>query len=469
MSIQVGVQVKGEVSTPARRPDSSAGTKRLAGWINSVQASGGLQDLMHLEIWLKALSAFLNPEHVPLTASDRADIADRDFAPEARIARRAIQMAEIHAANLLAPGARTHVTAAAHEGEPGVGRRACKRPRGTQSAEEIARIDSLMRLLEVLNDLRVVIDASAAQRHFPHQHYLALGRLYRHSLKDCRYLDMLMSQKFKLQYDLIDNAALNTLVRRIGDDRLRQNVATVLLHLFQLQRILLLPGAAFGGDGTLRHYLAVFALLHEEMSGLCSFIRSRFGKKTEMTTQLRSTVSWICESLRIGARRAIERELAQVAGETSPPAVASKIARACDLLQGCFQGCTVSLAQTFEPWVGWNDLFVPVPASVAAVHKAHRDLWDLRLYVRFLATRSDVSDLEGLVERLVAFREAWLHYFADSDWGEFERLSGILMRARSEREFHELLTEFSSFLETLAEGGTAQTVHAGNRQATSRP
>jgi hypothetical protein len=468
MSVQVGVRGRAGVSTPAQRPDSAAGVKRLAGWINSVQAAGGLQDLTHLEIWLKALSAFLNPEHIPLTATERADIADRNFAAEARIARRAIQTAEMHAANLLAPGARTNGAAAAHEGGPGVESRACRKPLAAQSAEELARIDSLMRLLEVLNDLRVLIDTSAGQRHFPYQHYLALGRLYRHSLKDCRYLDMLMGQKFKPQYDLIDNAALITLVRRIGDDRLRQNVATVLLHLFQLQRILLLPGAAFGGDGTLRHHLAVFALLHEEMSRLCSFIRSRFGKKTEMTTQLRATMSWICESLRISARRAIEKELAHVAGETSPPAVASKIARAYDSLQGCFQGCTVTLAQTFEPWVGWNDLFVDVPASVVASQKVHRDLWELRLYVRFLATRNDVSDLEGLVERLVAFREAWLHYFADSDWGEFERLSGILMHSRSEREFHGLLTEFSCFLETLAEGGTAQTVHAGTRQATPR-
>ena len=461
MSVGHGVQRKGDPFASALRPDSAAGLKRLSNWINCVQESGRLEELTHLEVWLRALSAFFNPEHLPLTVAERADIADRDFAAEARIARGAIQAAELHAANLLTSVSRSSDSAAGDGGAPD-GSVASLKSVALPTPEEQGPIDSLMRLLEVLNDLRVLIDMSAARRHFPYQHYLALGRLYLHSLKDCRYIDMLTGQKFKPQYDLVENAALNTLLRRIGEDRLRQHVATVLLHLFQLQRFLQLPGAAFGGEGPLRHYLAVFTLLHEEMQRLSSFIRSRFGKKVEITTQLRSTMGWICESLRINSRRAVEHELALVAGETSAPVIASKMARAYDLLQGCFQGCTVSLAQTFEPWSGWNDLFADVPDSVIAAHKVQRDLWDLRLYVQFLIGRSDVSDLEGLMDRLAAFRETWLQHFADGDWGEFERLSGILIHARSEREFHEMLCGFSSFLETLAKWGTAQHVPVGS-------
>jgi hypothetical protein len=467
MSVRQGARRKGDAFASALRPDSAAGLKRLSNWINCVQASGRLEELARLEIWLRGLSAFFSPEHIPLTAAERADIADRDFAAEARVARRAIQVAEFHAANLLSPAP------GIGNGMPGIGEVSEKsRSRGKAAAlptpEEQGPIDSLMRLLEILNDLRVLFDTFPARRHFPYQHYLALGRLYIHSLKDCRYIDMLTAQKFKPQYDLVENAALNTLLRRIGEDRLRQNVATVLLHLFQLQRVLQVPGAAFGGEAPLRHYLAVFALLHEEMQRLGSFIRSRFGKKAEITTQLRSTMGWICESLRVGARRAIEHELALVAIETSAPVMASKMARSYDLLQGCFQGCTVSLAQTFEPWVGWSDLFADTPASAIASHKMHRDLWDLRLYVQFLIGKSNVSDLEGCMERLVAFKETWLQYFADSDWEEFERLSGILVHARSEREFHEMLCGFSSFLETLAEWGTARPVHAGSARPSPR-
>jgi len=462
MSVRHGVRSQGDPFASALRPDAAAGMKRLSNWINAVQASGRLEDLTHLEIWLKALSAFFNPENVPLTATERSDISDRSFAAEARIARRTIQMAELHAVNLLASGPNGGDSPAGDGGVPGRAHTRAKAAAAVPTAEEQGPVDSLMRLLEVLNDLRVLIDTSAAQHHFPFQHYLAVGRLYRHSLKDCRYLDMLTGQRFKPQYDLVENAALNALLRRIGEDRLRQHVATVLLHLFQLQRLLLLPRAALGGGGPLRHYLAVFALLHEEMLRLCSFIRSRFGKRAEMTTQLRATMGWVCEALRNNARRAIERDLALVASETSAPAVASKMARAYDLLQGCFQGCTVSLAQTFEPWVGWDDLFVNVPASTIAAHKVHRDLSDLRLYVQFLIGKSDISNLEGLMERLVAFRETWLHHFADSDWGEFEHLSGILIHARSEREFHEMLSGFSLFLEALAEWGTAQSPQVGS-------
>ncbi len=465
MSVRRGVQVKREPVASARRPDSAGGAKRLSNWIDCVQASGRLEDLAHLEIWLRALAAFFNPDHVPLTVTERADITDRNFASEAYIARRAIQVAELHAASLLTPASRGGDGTAGENGdsdEISAGRKAAVLP----TPEQQAPVDSLMRLLEILNDLRVLLDMFPARRPFPYQYYLAAGRLYRHSLKDCRHVDMLMERKFKLQYDVVENAALNTLLRRIGEDRLRQNVATVLLHLYQLQRLLQLLGAAFGGEAPLRHYLVIFALLHEETQRLCSFIRSRFGKKADMTTQLRSTMGWLCESLRISARRAIEHELALLAVETSAPVIASKMARSYDLLQGCFQGCIVSLAQTFEPWLGWNDLFADTPASAIAAHKVHRDLWDLRLYVKFLIGRSDVSDLEGLMERLASFRETWLQHFVDSDWGEFERLSGILIHARSEREFHEMLCGFLSFLETLAEWGTARPAHSGGaRQA----
>ncbi len=465
MSARHGVQAKGEAVAPTLRPESAGGARKLSHWIDSIQASGRLDDLAHLEIWLRALAAFFNPEHIPLTVTERADITDRSFAAEAYIARRAIQAAELRAANLLTPVPDSRERTADGAGVSGP-RRARGRSDALPAPEHQAPVDSLMRLLEILNDLRVLLDAFPAPRHFPYQHYLALGRLYLHSLKDCRYVDMLLEQKFKAQCDVVENAALNTLLRRIGEDRLRQNVATVLLHLFQLQRLLQLPGAAFGGEAPLRHYLAVFALLHGEMQCLSAFIRSRFGKKADLTTQLRSTMGWICESLRIGARRAVEHELALVAVEPSAPVIASKMARSYDLLRSCFQGCIVSLAQTFEPWLGWNDLFADLPASVIAAHKVHRDLWDLRLYVKFLIGRSDVSDLEGLMERLVSFRETWLQSFADSDWGEFERLSGVLMHARSEREFHEMLCGFLSFLEALAEWGTAQPVQAvAGRQA----
>ena len=455
-----GVQVRGEPVAPVLQPESAAGVKRLSNWISHIQVSDRLEDLAQMEIWLRALAAFFNPEHIPLTVTERAEITDRSFAAEACIVRRAIQAAEFHAARLLSPvpdsGGRMAGDAGASD--PGrTGRRLTALP----SPEQQAPVDSLMRLLEILNDLRVLLEAFPAPRHFAYQHYLALGRLYQHSLKDCRYVDRLLEQKFKPQYDVVENAALNALLRRIGEDRLRQNVATVLLHLFQLQRFLQLPGAAFGGEAPLRHYLAIFALLHAEIRCLSSFVRSRFGRKGVLTTQLRSTMGWICESLRIGSRRAIEHELALVAVETSAPVIASKLARSYDLLQSCFQGCIVSLAQTFEPWLGWNDLFADLPASVIAAHKVHRDLWDLRLYVKFLIGKSDVSDLEGLMERLVSFREMWLQQFADSDWGEFERLSGVLMHARSEREFHEMLCGFLSFLETLAEWGTARSARAG--------
>ncbi len=435
--------VTGEVRSRADRSSAHAvgfGKARLSDWIASVKASGRLEDLISLEIWLRALRAFLTPAYLPLTDAERAEIVRRDFAAEAAIVRRIIRHAESDAATLLTVG---QLPAA---GETSV----------EYSLGELSRLaghaESLQNLLEVLNDLRVLLDSIPAGQAFAYQHYLAVGRLYRHSLRNSRHITLLLHERFKPQYDRVENAALSSILHRI-EDGTRQRVALVLLHLFQILRHLRVVAAGLTEDGPIRHCLALFALVHEDSHDLRTLIRLRFSGSKALWPEPQQALEWIFDYTKSVVRFVAHEELASATLETSPAAVALRMSRAHDTLRYAVQGCVISLARSFEPVVSPGDLFGPVPEAAVATIRLHRELWEIRRMVRASLAGGAAFQADRMMVRTSSFREAYLHRFSETDWQEFERFSGGLLQSRNQSDLRRLLAEFSDFLEALSDAG----------------
>jgi hypothetical protein len=280
---------------------------------------------------------------------------------------------------------------------------------------------------------------------------VAVGRLYSHGLKGCRFVDMILGQKFKPQFDRVEDPVLGGLLHRIGKDDLRQKSALVMLHLYQGMRRLRFLSAGLTGDGPIRHYLALFAMLDDEMGQIGTFIRTRIQRRPSLDHSVQASLDWICDALRKTARRVRDHDLVLVARETSPPAVAVRMAKAHDALRSCLQGCVLSLAQSFEPSLSWADLFPAPLESELSAHRLEQELYRLRRYIRGLMSRREPALLDRLMGKLNSFREMAQPHFADERWMEFERLSGALLHSRSPRESGDLLDGFIRFLDGLAE------------------
>ncbi len=423
-------------STPA----VGSGKARLSDWIALVKASGRLETLVTLEIWLRALKAYLTPAFVPLTQREREEIVRRDFATEAAIVRRIIEQTESDAAIALTVGE-----------PPGSDRTSTEFSLGALG-RLAGPTESLQNLLEVLNDLRVLINSVPAGQPFTYRHYLAVGRLYRHSLRNSRHITLLLHQRFKPQYDRVENAALRLILQGIEEGP-RQRVALVFLHLYQILKHLQVVTAGLTADGPVRHYLAVFALVHEDSEDLRDVIRSKFAGGKALWPEPQQALEWIYDYLRSVVLFVAYEELVPVVHETSPAAVALRMSRAHDILRYAVQGCILSLARSFEPTVSPDDLFGPVPESAAATVRLHRELWDIRRMVRGFLSGGAVFQADRLIVLMSDFRESYLHRFTETDWQEFERFSGRLLQSRNQSDLRRLLAEFGDFLEALSEEG----------------
>jgi hypothetical protein len=214
-----------------------------------------------METWLKGIRSFFRTEHLPLSAAEKAELARRSFAAEIGVVRQAVQICEIQAFNVMKP-----IMGGKLEFEEFIElqMRKDRMPdfRLSRMVEQLTPRDSVAQLLACLNDLRVTIDAFKDNTGMDYQLFFSLGRLFDRELKSCPYIDMLLSQHLRIQYDLVENTHLASVVHSISEDAVRRNVAIALLYLFRFLKYLTIVATDLTRDQPLQKQLVIFSLLH---------------------------------------------------------------------------------------------------------------------------------------------------------------------------------------------------------------
>lgn len=432
----------------ALRSEIVAGTEILAAWVTHVQANDGIEVLFELETWLRGLGAFFDRRHLPLQEAEKAALVTRSFAPEICVARLALRECERCALQLCNLGQDAKVEFEALV-ETQIYKTGVLDPRVSKGLEQATPIDSLAHLLESVNNLKVMIDALKDPARQDLRLFLSIGRTFKSDLRNCRYVDMLLGQRFRLQFDRIDNPVLSAVLRSIAEPHTRHDVALALLYLYRFLHYLTLVSSALRQDRPLRKFLVLFSLLHEQTDILCDFIKSRFLKERRGNSRLRIAADLTVHSLRIEAQRLFERELIFLSSEKDASAVYAKVENSHGLLRNCYQSSAVTLIQAFDEKVDGKALFPSMLEGLQQGQKLRKDLWDLRQDLKAGLEMGEAFDLSLVLDRVTRFRESSLRYLMYQDWGEFERFSDSLVTAANEVEVRMLLRKFISFLEVL--------------------
>lgn len=424
------------------------GSESLAFWIKQIQAQGAIEGLFNLETRLKGIRSFFNIDHLALSEDERSGLITRNFASEIAIVRQAIQTCEALACIVVKTD-----TGDKFEFEEFLETQ-MRRDRMldfsvSRMLEQRTPRDSVSQLLVSLNDLRITIDALKTQSELNYQLFVSLGRFFNHEIKNCRYIDMLMSQRFRLQYDLIDNKALTGVMRRISDETVRRNLALALLYLYRFLKYLKLVSADLDSDRPLKQNLVIFALLHEEMGNLSDFLRSRFLKNQEAGDPLKNAAELISYSLKMEAQRVLNRELIFIAREMDPMPVYAKIENGHGLLRNCCQSGILTLIQSIDKNFDATTLFPSRAEKLVAAEKLRRDLWDLRQWLTEVLGNKEELDSNKILERIASFKEISLRTLMYRDWAEFESFSDAIAVSSSFIEIRTHIRKFVSFLETL--------------------
>ena len=432
----------------ALRSEILAGSENLTAWIKHVHDQGAIDSLFGLETWLKGIRSFFDIQHLPLIAAEKDELVNRSFSSEMKIVRQAIQICEAYA------GAVTKIGRADKFEFEEIIETQMRKDRIldfhiSRIVEQLTPSDSVSQLLESLNDLRITIDAFRSLPGPDYQLFLSLGRCFRRELKNCRYIDMLMSQRFRLQYDLIDNKSLTAALRSIPEEPIRRNVALALLYLYRFLKYLKLISADLNRDHPLRHHLVIFSLLHEEMENLTDFLKARILKLKEVSDTLRSAAELVAYSLKTESQRVLDRELVFVSREIQPGHIYTRIENSHGLLRNCCQSCILTLVQAIDRNFDAGSLFPSRAERLVAGERIRQDLWNLRQWLVNILANKEEMDTNKIIERLTFFKDTSLRSLMFRDWAEFEDYTETLAISNSFIEMRTQTRKFISFLEAL--------------------
>ena len=432
----------------ALRLEIVAGSENLTDWVKQVHTQGAIESLFGLETWLKGTRSFFNLDHLPLSETEKAELMTRSFALELGIVRSAVQACESYASAVIAP-AITGKFEFDEFIEVQLRKDRILDFHVSRMMEQLSPRDSIGLLMEFLNDLRITIDAVTDQSFVGYQLFLSLGRCFGRELKNCRYIDMLLSQRFRLQYDLIDSKLLTETLHLIPEEAARRNMALALLYLFRILKYLRLVSADLKKDRPLRHHLVIFSLIHEEMGNLADFLKTRFLKGKEAMHGLQNAADLVAYSLKMESQRVMSRELILVSGEMEPSSIYTRIENSYGLLRNCSQSCIVTLLQAIDKNFDAAALFPSRAQRLVAAEKLRQDMWDLRQWLIDLLQNREELDSNKIIERLTSFKDASMRSLMYRDWAEFETFLDALAISGSFIEIRTHMRKFVGFLEML--------------------
>jgi hypothetical protein len=428
----------------AVRNELAAGSEILGGWIQHVQQRGQGERLFELECWIRGLRAFFDPARLPLLPAERHSIVDRSFGRECRTATGVFLVCEGLAAEVARVGQPEKVEFGAFvEG-------ALRRERTIDHnldrvLEQPSPIDSLAHLVESLSDLRVLADGEGP---CGLDRYLGLGRTFRKILSDCRYIDILLSQRFRPQTDRVDSPPLANAIRAVREPVLRRHLTLLLLHVFRLLRYVGVLQNHFKQDRPLSPTLVLFALLDEECAQLTMSLGSTSLRNRLSTQRLKNAVDLALHSLKTTRSRVMEQELPGILALDIPGEFA-RMENASGLLGYSLQTAVVSIAQALDRNIQARAIFPAMEERQATAQRIKQELWNLLQSVRGAIDPKGGSDVNVLLDKLTAFRSTSMRDLMYRDWAEFERFSDALVTAADPVEMRGRLRELASYLDRL--------------------
>ncbi len=445
----------------ALRTEIVAGNENLSSWIKHIHSQGAIDSLFGLEIWLKGIRSFLNIEHLPLADSEKEDLLSRSFLSEIRIVRNAVQICETYACDVLNIEHAEELDAGKII-EDKIRKERILDSHTSRFLAQITPVDSVSQLLDSLNDVRISIDAYQRIPNPGFQLFLTIGRNFRQELKNCRYIDMLMSQRFRIQYDLIENKRLTEVLRGIRDEQAQRNVALAMLYIYRFLKYLKYVSSDLEHDRSLRHNLVIFSLLHEEMENLSNFLKARMLKGKGANRDLKNAADLVAYSLKTESRKVISRELVFVSREMEPANVYARIENSHGLLLNCCQGAILSLVHAVDPNFDDRNLFPKRAERIAMGDQIRQDLWSLRQWLIEISENETVPDTNKIIERLTAFKEKSLPSLMYRDWAGFESFMEILAISNNSTEILTRMRRFIAFIEDLIQEVSKRGIYQNN-------
>jgi hypothetical protein len=309
--------------------------------------------------------------------------------------------------------------------------------------------DSLALLLEFLGDLRTIIDELLRLPEVNFHSFTAMGKLINREIKHCRYLEMLIAYKFKVQYDRVEHPAIAALIKKIPHEGMRQDIAKVFLELFRLLRYLKFIENDLSQDRPLKNSLLIFSLINSELQILFDFLETRICRHPDITQETADELDSAVFAVSQEVKKVFSHELVGLVYLRQAPPIYAKVENSHGMLKNAIQQSIVDISRAISPGFQGKRIFTNYSTRLDETKKL---LSDIKLLLKAIGGVEDLADLElmpELIRALEEFREHSLKFCMYRDWESFEGLVEEITASKTRDSLCFSLHRFCVFLEAL--------------------
>lgn len=441
---------------PGGRPSGASSIKppssveKLNLWLKRIEEQGSTELLFQFETFTRGVRAFFNLDNYSDFAASEPDLLDRSFAAEFAIVHQALGRIEslakdiVHLSSASLPGMESRLAAQGSRDRE-------SEPMTSRMGDQQSPTESLLRMIESTQDLAALLSLIHESRKQDLKAYLCVQRIFLREVRSCKYIDILLSQRFRPQYDRVAKAGLSSLLKSIESDRLRHGAAVCFLYLFRLLRYIDLIFKGVSADKPMPAYLVVLALVQQELLAFAGFIKGRLIDSNGIAPEVKQAVELIFFSIRTEGKRSREKDIVALVRVGDARSLHAAIDEACGMLENCLQGCVITLAKCLDAGFDADLIFPSVKAKAETSLLLREDLWALRGFIKDALKGPHDPSIEVMIEQVSRFRERSMKHLLYRDHENFERFCDELFSAPDKLAVRLQLRQFVSYLETLVQ------------------
>ena len=429
-------------------PAPKAEQTKLNRWLEEICRKNKTDAVFELEMWIKCFDRFFRPKNQPSEDGEVKRFLLKDFREELTIVRD-VTLRMSFLANQIMSQERSNLLQFDKYISNSLKRDYVMDNFLNRLLAQPTPDDSLALLLEALADVRSLMDELVKLPEVTFRTFTSMGKLTNREIKQCRYIEMLVAYKFKVQYDRVENPAIAALIKRLHHEGLRQDLAKVFLELFRLLRYLEFIEKDLRQDRPLKHSLLVFSLVNSELRMLFDFIETRICKQPEISQECVDALDATIFALSQEIKKVFSHELVGLVYLRHAPPIFAKVENSHGMLKNSLQQSIVQISQAFDPSFDGSQIFSSYVTRLEQSRHLLREISSLLEALRHFEDVADHETLSALRKNFENFRETSLKYLMFKDWEEFEKFLDEISGSKTREMLRFALHRFRVFMEAL--------------------
>lgn len=420
----------------------------LKDWLDELSKDKKADYLFELEMWTNSFERFFRTNNHPLSDYEQQEILSKDFSEELKIIH-SVSVRMSHVCTEILTRERQHLIQFERYIENELKKDFILDAFLEKLIDQPSPEDSITLLLDSLSDIRTIISDVCKNNQVSYQTFTAIGKIVNREIKRCKYIDLLLTYKFKPHYDKIHNKRLAVLVKNIDNDQFRQHVAKVFLELFRIVNYLKFIEIALKLDRPLKNTLMIFILIRSDLHLLMEFMENKIIENKELPQELVESIDAILYALRMELKKVFNHELVGLAYMRQAQLIYVKVENSHGLIRDCLQNAIVQIAQVFDPQFDGSEIFQNLSTRLKESLKLRDDLRGMIAFIHEYQKNVEAEEITRLIERLAMFRDLSLKYLMYRDWDDFEKFMEEIIIASGRSELADVLHRFEVYLEAL--------------------